>query len=187
MRYVVGEVLPADEPLALADAKMHLRTIADDTSEDEAILLPLISAAREYCENITGRALAKQTIKAYPNVFAKTMELPRMPIRSVTAIRYTAADGATNTLAESDYLLDGESGRLALLNIPHFTPRALNPIEITYEAGYEKLPRLIRQAMLLLIGHWYLNRESVATGAVTTIEIDMTTRALLRQFKVWWF
>ena len=40
--------------------------------------------------------------------------------------------------------------------------------------------------MMLLIGHWYQNRESVQTGAVTAVEIEQTTKAILKQYKRWW-
>lgn len=187
MRYVAGAVATADEPVTLADAKLHLRTITGDTTEDSAIITPLIVAAREYCENITGRALAKQTIKAYPERFSSLMELPRTPIRSITSVKYTDASGATTTMDAANYALDGEYGRLLFYTIPSFAPRAMNPIEIEYDAGFTAAPKLIRQAMLLLIGHWYTNREAVQTGAVTAVEIEITTRALLRQYKDWWF
>ena len=187
MRYVAGAVATADEPVTLADAKLHLRTITGDTTEDSAIITPLIVAAREYCENITGRALAKQTIKAYPERFTRIMDLPRSPIRSITAVKYTDDSGNTTTMDAANYALDGEYGRLLFYTIPSFVPRAMNPIEIEYDAGFTAAPKLIRQAMLLLIGHWYVNRESVTTGATTTVEIDLTTRALLRQYKDWWF
>ena len=56
---------------------------------------------------------------------------------------------------------------------------------ITYTAGYEETPYLVRQAMLLLIGHWYTNREAVIQGSTT--EIDIAVRAMLNQYKGWWF
>ena len=40
-------------------------------------------------------------------------------------------------------------------------------------------------AMLLLIGHWYANREAVTTA--NTSEVDMAAQAMLRQYKGWWF
>ena len=42
---------PAAEPLNLEEVKLHLKTNPGDTSEDKDIIAPLISAAREYCEN----------------------------------------------------------------------------------------------------------------------------------------
>lgn len=65
MKYAVeaGSIV---EPVSLEDAKLHIRTVCGDTSEDSAIIQPIITAAREYCENVTGRAFARQTINAYP-------------------------------------------------------------------------------------------------------------------------
>lgn len=175
------------EPVSLDAAKMHIKALPGEYDEDDDIILPMIRAAREYCENITGRALTTQTIKAYPSPLLRVVRLPKPPIISITAVRYFGADGSAVEAASNDYVLDDVAGNVVLLRVPGVALRAVNPIEIEYEAGYEVLPDLIRQAMLLLIGHWYINREAVATGAVTTIEIEMTTRALLRQYRVWWF
>lgn len=46
--------------------------------------------------------------------------------------------------------------------------------------GY--LPREIRHAMLLLIGHWYVNRESVVTGTISAV-LEQTVDALLSPHK----
>ena len=46
---------------------------------------------------------------------------------------------------------------------------------------------MMKQAMLLMIGHWYINRESVVVGSNATVDVGLTTKDLLRQFKVWWF
>lgn len=180
---------PTAEPISLADAKVHLRTVTGDTSEDSAVITPLIQAAREYCENITGRALASQTVKAYPEKWGR-WRLPRPPLISVTSIKYYDEDGTESTLAATDYQVDAVDGQIDILTEPNVTLRDLNPIVVEYACGYttgNALPAAMRQAMLLLIGHWYMNRETVATGAVTAIEIDLTTRALLRQYKAWWF
>jgi len=188
MKYEVSTA-PTAEPVSLADAKMHLRTITGDTSEDSAIITPLIQAAREYCENITGRALAAQTVKAYPESWG-LWRLPRPPIVSIASIKHYDEDNAEHALASADYQLDTADGLVYILTPPGASLRALNPIVIEYTCGYatgNAIPMAIRQAMLLLIGHWYMNREAVATGAVTTVEVDMATRALLRQYKVWWF
>ena len=55
---------------------------------------------------------------------------------------------------------------------------------IAYTAG-GYVPFMVRQAMLLLIGHWYANREAVTTA--NTSEVDMAAQAMLRQYKGWWF
>ena len=141
---VITRQPPAVEPLSLEEVKLHLRNNPGDTSEDKDIIAPLISAAREYCENYCGKSFAEQSITAYPEV-SGTMTLPRGPVISVNK------------------------------------PGAV----ITYTAGYEETPYLVRQAMLLLIGHWYTNREAVIQGSTT--EIDIAVRAMLNQYKGWWF
>lgn len=180
---------PTAEPISLADTKVYLRTITGDTTEDSAIITPLIQAAREYCENITGRALASQTVKAYPDDWG-LWRLPRPPLISVSSIKYYDEDNTEYTLAAVDYQVDAVDGQIDILTEPKVTLRDLNPIVVEYTCGYttgNALPAAVRQAMLLLIGHWYMNRETVVAGATTSVEIDLTARALLRQYKAWWF
>ena len=181
MKYSV--TVTGTEPITLADAKAFLKTLPGDTSEDAAVITPLITAAREYCEKVTGRALVAQTVIAYPEVFQKVMRLPRPPITSVTSVEYTDTDGTEAAL--EDYTADDEN--IAFDSIPSFVPAALNPIAITYAAGYAAIPKTIRQAMLLLMGHWYNNREAVVVGPVTSVEVQLAVDRLLKQWKVWWY
>ena len=51
---------PSVEPISLADAKQYLRV---DFSDDDMVIANIIIRAREYAEQITGRALATQTIQ----------------------------------------------------------------------------------------------------------------------------
>ncbi|MCW5861278.1 MAG: head-tail connector protein, partial [Caldilineales bacterium] len=50
------------------------------------------------------------------------------------------------------------------------TLRELNAIHIRFEAGYgaaSAVPTRYKQALKLLVGHWYENREAIlATGAI---------------------
>lgn len=41
------------------------------------------------------------------------------------------------------------------------------------------ITKAIRQGALLLVGHWYANREAVATGTIAT-ELPLATNALWR-------
>lgn len=188
MAYIKHRVVkpPAAEPILLGDVRTHLRLIPGDMEEDDAILTPLIPAAREFCENTTGRALAPQTIAAWPDAGAGSIRLPRPPLIALEGVNIFYADGTGESLAPSSVLLDEVDGILTLpaINAPL---RSVNPIEIRYRAGYEKLPFTLRQALLLLIGHWYENRSTVEVGAIASIEVTMTLQTLLNQYKVWWF
>lgn len=183
MRYTI--VSTEDELLELEDVKEHLRTIPGDDSEDDAILFPMISAAREYCENLSGYAFVPQTIRAYPECNGGFENLPRVPISAIQGVWANFSDGTKEKIPETDYSCDLEDGRFLLKQKPSDLS-TLNPIEVEYTAGNQQLPWLARQAMLLLIGHWYANRESVNVGNITSVEIAQTTSAILKQYRRWW-
>lgn len=185
---------PDVEPLTVADVKLHLR-LTSDTTED-ALITGLITAAREYCENYTGRAFATQTVALYLDSFPAEdyIELPLSPLQSVTSVVYKNSAGTETTMTvTTDYIVDSYSpvGRVVLAygkTWPDFTAYPVNPITITYKAGYTTLPKALRQAMLLLIGLWYENRENeipVIGGQYSKPEI--AARALMDQYRFrWW-
>ena len=174
------------EPIILAEVRQHLR-LPENEAED-TLLMSLITIARSYCEHYTRRALAEQTLEVYLDRFpsADPIELPYPPLQSVIEIGYKDSNGEETILSHSDYLVDVdcEPGRILPANgsnWPVFTPYPTSPIRIRFVAGYEELPVSIRLAMLLLIGHWYENRE--ATGTANSV-IDFSTHSLLAPYRV---
>lgn len=55
------------------------------------------------------------------------------------------------------------------------------------ELANVEVPKTIKQALFLLIAHWYNNREAVVAANVVPREVELTVRALLNQHKGWWF
>lgn len=168
-----------------------------DGSDEDDYINDLIKASREYCEEYTRRTLATQTIEAYLDYFpySDEIELPRPPLQSVTSVKYKTSAGIEIIMTTgTDYLTDADSlfGRIVLpygKNWPSFTPYPINPIKIQYVAGYSEsnpIPKMIKQAMFLLIGHWYMNREAVISGSISK-EIEFAVKALLSMYKVGWF
>jgi uncharacterized phiE125 gp8 family phage protein len=175
-------VAPTEEPLDLDEAKGQcglLGNIAHDT-----LLQGLITAARIYCERATGKAFITQTLKLTRDCFPDYREeyvlrLPRPPLQSLTpdadhltlGIEYDDTQGVTQTLAASEYVIDTacEPGRVGLVlgAVWPLTIDQLGVVRVTYLAGYgarADVPQTIKQAMLLLIGHWFENREAVGTA-----------------------
>lgn len=176
----------ATEPITIAEVRQHLRL--PENSTEDALLMSLITTARSFCENYTRRALAEQTLEAYLDRFpvSGVIVLPCPPLRSVIEIGYKDSTGEESILPTADYLVDAdyEPGRVlpAYGTIwPVFTPYPTSPIRIRFVAGYWELPVSIRLAMLLLIGHWYENRE--ATGTASSV-IDFSVHALLAPYRV---
>jgi uncharacterized phiE125 gp8 family phage protein len=173
-------------------------TKTGDTTEDD-LITALITAAREYCEGYTGRALATQTLEAYPPYFPRKdeIEIPYPPLQSVTSVKYKNSAGAETTMVvDTDYIIDADSnvGRIVLpyaKTWPTATLYTVNPIKIRYVAGYYEanpIPKMIKQAMLLLIGHWYENREALLVGQGTmSKKIEFAVDALLSMYRARWF
>ena len=154
---------PTFEPVTLAEARSHVR--ADDDAEENGRLDGLISAAREYCEAETSRALATQTIEAYFPPANGKHELPRPPLQSVQAVTYTDEAGEEHAIPEGEYAVNfkAEPGFIVL---DGDIPSDARGITVTYTAGYSdtyRIPHTLKQAILLLVGHWYANREAVGT------------------------
>lgn len=192
MKYIVTGA-PDREPLHVEEAKLHLRTVPGDNAEDALLIAPLITAAREYCENATGLALVPQNIIAYPETWG-LWRLPRPPVLSVTEIAWHDAGGRRHCLNEEAYQVDQAEGLLLVEKPPAGGLRTgLNPIEVRYRAG-GAVPKTVRQAMLLLVGHWYQNREAVNVDLAKSLrvassndmEISYSVQRLLAQHRRWW-
>jgi uncharacterized phiE125 gp8 family phage protein len=174
---------PTTEPIALTEAKAQCRV--DITDDDSYISTFLIPTAREYCEGVLNRALITQHWELsfdYWPVFPFDVPLP--PLISVESITYYDTTNTANTWDPSNYYVDPdhEPGRIALnsgISLPTTALRLINAVKIDFTCGYgdaTTIPLKTKQAMLLLIGHWYNNRESVGkVGA----ETEFTVNALL--------
>lgn len=185
---------PAVEPVSLAEAKQHLRV---DITDDDALITALITAAREYCEGFQNRAYITQVwqlwLDSWPD--GSEIRIPKPPLQSVTSVKYYGADNTEYTLPPADYFVDtkSEPGRIVLAyerTWPSVTLRPANAVCIEFVAGYGddagKVPQKVRQAIYLLIGHWYENREAVrvAMQRGETLPVPFGVDALLWQDRV---
>lgn len=177
---------PADEPISTYDVKEQsiIEIVADDT-----IINGHIIAARQHIENITNRALVTQTWDLFLDHFHAVIEVPKSLLQSVTSITYVDADGSSQTLSSSVYTVDTDTdpGRIYLAyNQSWPTIRAIrHAITIRFIAGYgdaDSVPRDIKLAMLLMVAHYYENRE--ATSPVQLNDIPMGVNALLAPYRV---
>ncbi len=166
---------PAVEPITLDEAKAQCR-VELDFAADDTLLESYIVAARRYCEGLQNRAYITQTwelaISAWPD--RDFIRVPLPPLQSVEGVLYYDVDGAEHTLDAGDYIVDTrrQPGRIVLAHGKAWPSRLLRPangIVIQFTAGYgdeaADVPQEIRHAMLLLIAHWYENREASVTGA----------------------
>lgn len=177
---------PATEPVTLAEAKVHLRE--DGTAQNDWITASIV-AAREQVEKLTWRALVTQVWDIYYSDFpvgGEPFRLPLPPLQSVDAITYVDTDGTTQTLASGNYQVD-EYAEPAVVRAayntswPEVRDETLKAVKVTITAGYgaaADVPDRYKQAIYLLVGHWYANRESVVVGTISK-ELEQTVKYLL--------
>lgn len=180
-RSLTRQTPPAVEPVALAEAKAHLRV---DTADDDSYITGLITAAREWVEQYLDRTLVHtqwvMRLDQFPASGMEPIELPRPPIvasgtATAVSITLTSEVGTTSTYSTAEYRVDRQSTPGAIRPLYGFTypPHRIddNSVSVTWWAGYgasgASVPATVRHAILMLAAHWYESRQAaVATGAV---------------------
>ena len=160
-------------------------------SAEDTLISGLITAARIFCEKFQNRAYVTQTwylwLDDFPSKDYIEIPLPPMLAAPVPVVTYYDTDDTVATFASTYYFVDtvSEPARI-MLNYsetwPSTTLRPANAVCVEFTAGYgataADVPQVVRQAMLLLVGHWHEQREAVLTGAISK-EIEFAVKALL--------
>jgi uncharacterized phiE125 gp8 family phage protein len=176
---------PAAEPVALADAKAHLRV---DGAAEDMLIASLIVTSRLHVEAAAGLALITQGwswfLDAWPP--GPALRLPLRPVQSIAAVRIFDENAVATALDPATYLLDGAGlpprlVRQGTLVWPR-PGRSANGIEVAFTAGYGNaaadVPPPLRQAILLLVAHWYEHRSPLEPGARVEPVPDMVSDLL---------
>lgn len=153
---------PTLQPVTLAEAKAHCRV---DGVDDDGVISAMVSAAVGHLDGWTGvlgRCMMPQTWKV--SVSAGDVVLP-MPDVTAASAGYVAGASALTV-----------------------TPSALGPVvtvaedcDVTFTCAMPAdLLATARAAVLMLVGHWYANRESVASGLT---EAPMAVDMLVSQMR----
>jgi len=184
---------PTVEPVALALAKQHLRV---DFTNDDTLIQTYITAARQYAEKYTNRALFDQqwvlALDHFPLPRFQTslnseqrhdwpyfgaawdyfsIRLPKPRCVSIQSVTYLDLTATLQTLDPSTYFVDTTSEPARLVpseNLfwPYTQQYLPGSVKVTYTAGsygdgviVNNCPQTVVMAILLLVGHWYENRE----------------------------
>jgi uncharacterized phiE125 gp8 family phage protein len=175
---------PTAEPVTLDEAKAHLRV---DTTDDDALITSLISAARARAEWHTSRAFVTQSwtlwLDAWP--CSGMVEIPLPPLQSVASVTAYAMDDSATVLDAATYQIDTASSPARLILKPNTSLpvnlRRVNAVAVAFTAGYGEaadVPAPIGEAILKLVANFYVNRGDAE--AVTPAE----ALALLAPYRV---
>lgn len=171
------------EPVTTAEAIAQCRLRAGD---DDDYVTSLIAPARAYIEREISYALVQ---RQFVDTFScwRDVLLYRRPVISIDGISYTDTEGTTQTLAAYFSPL----GVFPVKVLPAIgssfpvIPKG-GSITVTYTAGFadadvsaEKVTA--KQAVLLLIEHWYDNRGAVVVGSggQGAVELPFAVRSII--------
>lgn len=163
---------PTVEPITLAEAKAHLRV---DLSDDDSLISFLIGSARELVEKEANLPLLPQTWELAFDCWPEfPIRLPRAPVASISSIRYLDPSNALQTLSPSNYVLRGPApARLDIVSgwvLPALSDQ-IEAVRIAMVCGYPdaaSVPLRAKQAVRILLGHWYENREAINIGNISS-------------------
>lgn len=182
---------PTLAPVDLATVKQQCRVV-ETVSDEDAVLAAYTSAAVAWVETYTGRPLMTQTWQASLPDFPERVWLPyAAPLASVTHVKYYDTSNALTTLSSSVYTVPAfsEPAELTLADAqvwPSVYTRD-DAVQIEYIVGVSdpvSVPPALVQAVLLLVGHWYANRENVIVGTIA-MEIPFAAEALCAPWRLW--
>jgi hypothetical protein len=131
-----------------------------------------------------------------PSYFHYGIPLPMSPVQQIVSVTYVDGNSIVQTIDPTTYALDDWSPMNVLNLAPGTTAWPIAQqvpmaIKIRYIAGYSlpgdspdvwPLPKLVRAAMLIMVGHFYENRES--TTDIKMDEIPLGVSVLLRRYKL---
>ena len=177
---------PATEPLTYAEVKAYLRLNGDS---EEAFVTSLIVVARQYVESQIWRPLISQVQSMNfdkSELTTQVYNINKAPVISINSVTYYDLNNALQTLSASDWESDiySNPARFRIKTLPQIYDR-MNALQVNFTCGYSNaasVPLPIKQAMLMLIGHYYENRQDVVTGTQVN-KIDEASEHLLNPYR----
>lgn len=157
-----------DGLITLPEVKAHCRVF--NTFED-TYLSSLIPVYLDMAQSYTGRMLTTGSAVAVVHSWQSQVLLP---FGNVTEVTKLVLDGTESTAFTFD-----DVSQMVTINAPYATAR------IEFNAGYETLPVVVKQAVLVMISTAYANRDDVVVGQ-TVNEMPRTSRDLLDRVKLPW-
>jgi uncharacterized phiE125 gp8 family phage protein len=180
---------PAEEPVSLAEAKLHLRV---DFPEDDALIMSIIAAARQHAEMLMRRQIVTARWKLVLDCFPRhVILLPRSPLQSVLSIEYLDMASTLQTMPSSDYTVDAACEPARITPVfgavwPSPLPQ-IAAVSVRFDAGYgtaSAVPEGIKAWIKLRVGSLYEHREDFSLVTRGRIEPLPFVDGLLDPYRV---
>ena len=173
---LVRVTAPSASPISLAEAKAQMRVEGND---EDTIIQRLIDAAVAFVDvqGVLGFAMITQTWGQWIGPNPSTVSLLLGPVQSVSAIKYYDTNGTLQTATLADFNVFGTPNRITITpktgKAWPITQTRDDAIKIEYVVGYgdtsSSVPQTVRHALMMLVAHWYENRETSAEKSMTEV------------------
>lgn len=186
MNATVIVIDPPSPVVSVEEARRHLRIDHDD---DDATIEALVASATAWIDGPDGwlgRALGGQILEWQGRCWpCRDFALPYPPLVEVLSVTYVDPAGVTQPW---DFPTP-----LHFESMPAVRGRR-GDVKIRYRAGYgsfngddppvwvNAVPPPIRHAILMLVAHWYENRETVVVGTISG-DLPFAVNSLLAPFR----
>lgn len=188
-QYILDVVTePVGQVVAIGDLERYLRW--DDASES-GVISDLIKTATEYVQEISGKQLLTATYdvswRRFPGCSGRLV-LPRVPVASVTHVKYYDAAGVQQTLSSSLYTVNVGNDHAEGHVIPAVNAQWPSTyghdrdVTVRFVCGFGEasdIPHTFKLQIKQLVAHWFQNREAVACGAMSQTPLSF---AALEEF-----
>jgi len=175
------ETVTSTDLISLSDLKAHLRVTHD--AEDD-LITALLDTAIQAVENMTNRVLGSRSAYLIADDWASQV-FSFGPITAITTVEYYDGANTLQTLPSTLYWYDIQStpARITFLSPPTVYSDRHQGIRITATIGHDAIPPALRQAILLLVGHYYETRQAVVLGPAPH-EVPMAVRHLVNPWRL---
>ena len=169
----------ANEPISTAEAKDYLRVTHTD---DDALIVRLIEAARQYVEQESKLTLQTTVFEEYLDEFPLEHIFEKQPFIELTTpyITYTNTSAGTSTLADTEYQLDKIDPPTIFFDgtMPSdIDGDVVANVRIVYSSGYgvagSTIPEALRTAVMLMVSHFYDLRSPVVPMSMHEVPIGV--------------
>lgn len=185
------ETAPATALITLDEAKQQVRRDDDDDNAILTRLIAVVMSRLDGVDGILGRALITQTWSESFDAFpaGATLCLSLAPVIDVTSVTYFDTDDQEQTFPGANYSAFNRSRRgYVKLGYNSAWPSSYerdDAVTVTYQAGYgaaaSDVPAAIKHAAMMMLAHYYENREAVLVGTISS-DLPQGIMTLLRPF-----
>lgn len=154
-----------------------------DSQEELRLIQQNIAGATDYVQKVTGKQLLTATYdvswRRFPGAWGELV-LPRVPVASVTHLKYYDTAGVQQTMSSSLYTVNDGSEHASAYIIPAFNEQWPSTyghdrdVTVRFVCGFgakAAVPDTYKIQICMLVSHWWKHRDAIACGAMSKMPL----------------